>query len=143
MIRKIDHIGIAVKNLDETLEMYKKVYGLEPRKIETLQEAKVKIAFIPVGEVLIEFLEPIEPGKGRIGQFLIEKGEGFHHIALRVEDIDHTMEKFREMNVPLIDKVPRGGGDGSRIAFIEPGFFTKNVLTELVERKQEVKTTRE
>jgi len=138
MVRKIDHIGIAVKNLDETLTLYKTIYGLDAIKIETLGEIKVKIAFIPLGEVLIELLEPTEPGVGRIGQFLEEKGEGFHHIALRVDDIDRTIERLRQMKVPLRDKEPRNGGDGSRIAFIEPA-FTKNVLTELVERMGEVK----
>lgn len=138
MVRKIDHIGIAVKNIDETLTLYKMIYGLDAIKIETLGEIKVKIAFIPLGEVLIELLEPTEPGVGRIGQFLEEKGEGLHHIALRVDDIDRTMERLRQMKVPLRDKEPRNGGDGSRIAFIEPA-FTKNVLTELVERMGEVK----
>lgn len=137
MIKKIDHIGIAVKNLDDALNMYEKVYGLEAIKIETLEDIKVRIAFIPLGEVLIELLEPTEPGTGRIGQFLEEKGEGFHHIALRVEDIDNTMTRLKQIHVPLRDKEPRDGGDGSKIAFIDPA-FTRNVLTELVERKREV-----
>ncbi len=85
MIKKIDHIGIAVRNLDESLSMYKRVYGLDVLKVERLESINVRIAFIPLGEVLIELLEPTEPGAGRIGQFLEEKGEGFHHIALRVD----------------------------------------------------------
>lgn len=137
MIKKVDHIGIAVNNLDDALDIYKRIYGLDAIKIETLKGAKLKIAFIPLGEVLIELLEPTEPGEGRIGQFLKEKGEGIHHIALRVDDIDHTMGDLRRMNVPLRDKEPREGGDGAWIAFIEPA-FTQNVLTELVERKREV-----
>jgi methylmalonyl-CoA/ethylmalonyl-CoA epimerase len=138
MIKKIDHIGIAVKNLGDALRLYKKVYGLEPIKTETLDDINVKIAFIPLGEVLIELLEPTAPGAGRIGKFIEEKGEGFHHIAFRVEDIDHAMEKLKEIRVPLRDQKPRDGGDESRIAFIESA-FTQNVLTELVERKREVK----
>ena len=137
MIKKIDHIGIAVKNLEDALDMYKRVYGLEAIKIETHEAIKVKIAFIPMGEVLIELLEATEPGAGRIGQFLEEKGEGFHHIALRVESINRAMEKLKQINIPLRDKEPRDGGDGSKIAFIEPE-FTQNVLTELVERRREV-----
>lgn len=138
MIKKIDHIGIAVKNLSEAINTYKRIYGLDAMKIETLSDIKVKIAFIPLGEVLIELLEPTEPGAGRIGQFLEEKGEGIHHIALRVEDIHQAMERLKEINVPLRDKEPRDGGDDSRIAFIEPT-VTQNVLTELVERKREVR----
>jgi methylmalonyl-CoA/ethylmalonyl-CoA epimerase len=136
MIKKIDHIGIVVGKLDEAINMYKRAYGLKPIKIETIEEAHLKIAFIPLGDVLIELLQPTEPGAGRIGKFLEEKGEGLHHIALRVGDIDHTMEKLKESMV-FRDKEPRVGADKSRIAFIEPE-FTQNVLTELVERKQEV-----
>jgi methylmalonyl-CoA epimerase len=91
-----------------------------------------------LGEVLIELLEPTEPGVGRIGQFLEEKGEGFHHIALRVESIHRAMEELGNMNVSMKDKEPRDGGDDSKIAFIDPA-FSNNVLTELVERKLEVK----
>jgi methylmalonyl-CoA epimerase len=137
MFNKIDHIGIAVNNLDAVLNVYRDVYGLLPTKIETLEEIKVRIAFIPLGEVLIELLEPTQEGQGRIGQFLKEKGEGLHHIALRVEDIDRALARFREMKVPMRDKTPRDGGDASRIAFIDP-VFTQNVLTELVERKREM-----
>ena len=137
MFNKIDHIGIAVHNLEKTLEVYKRAYGLLPVKMETLDEIKVRIAFIPLGEVLIELLQPTKKGEGRIGQFLKEKGEGFHHIALRVKDIDNALEKFKNMNVPMRDETPRDGGDESRIAFIDP-LFTQNVLTELVERKREI-----
>ena len=138
MIDKIDHIGIAVKNLDDALDMYRNVYRLEATKIETIKDIKVRIAFIPLGEVLIELLEPTEPGQGRIGRFLEENGEGFHHIAYRVGNIDRAMERLKGINIPLRDKQPRDGGDGSRIVFIEP-MVTQNVLTELVERGEEVK----
>ncbi|MFZ5868126.1 MAG: VOC family protein [Thermodesulfobacteriota bacterium] len=137
MYQKIDHIGIAVHNLEEALKVYEGVYGLQPLKIETLEQLHVRIAFIPLGEVLIELLEPTEEGAGRIGQFLKEKGEGLHHIALRVQDIDAALGRLKEMGVPLRDKQPRPGGDDSRIAFMDPS-FTQNVLTELVERKREV-----
>jgi methylmalonyl-CoA/ethylmalonyl-CoA epimerase len=138
MIKKIDHIGIAVRNLDAALYTYKRVYGLEAIKIETHENTNLKIALIRVGEVLIELLEPLKTGAGRIGRFLEEKGEGFDHIALRVEDINHAMEKLKQIEIPLRDKEPRDGTDGSRIVFIDPT-STQNVLTELVERKQEVK----
>ena len=137
MVKKIDHIGIAVRNLDKAVDMYKRVYGLEPIKIENHEDLKVRLAFIPLGEVLIELLEPTEPGAGRIGQFLEENGEGIHHMALRVEDIRSSLNKLRQIGVPLRDQIPRDGGDDSKIAFIEPA-STYNVLTELVERKREV-----
>jgi methylmalonyl-CoA/ethylmalonyl-CoA epimerase len=142
MIKKIDHIGIAVKDLENTLSMYKKVYGLNPIKIETLSDIKVRIAFIPLGEVLIELLEPTSPGSGRIGKFIEEKGEGLHHLALRVDDIHSAIKKLREINIPLRDPKPRDGGDESKIAFIDPA-STQNVLTELVERKREVEGKRD
>lgn len=138
MIKKIDHIGIAVKNLSDAINTYRRLYGLEAIKIETLQDINVKVAFIPLGEVLIELLEPVKPGEGRIGRFLEEKGEGFHHIAFRVENIDDAMRRLKKISIPLRDEKPREGGDGSKIAFIEP-ISTQNVLTELVERDREVK----
>jgi methylmalonyl-CoA/ethylmalonyl-CoA epimerase len=137
LIKKIDHIGIAVKNLSQALDTYKRLYGLDPVKIETLPDIKVNVAFIPLGEVLIELLEPVEPGEGRIGKFLEEKGEGIHHIALRVESIQLALEMLKKMNVPLRDEKPRDGGDNSKIAFLDP-ISTQNVLTELVERDREV-----
>jgi methylmalonyl-CoA/ethylmalonyl-CoA epimerase len=138
MIEKIDHIGIAVKSLSDAISAYKNIFGLDPIKIETLQDNKVNVAFIPLGEVLIELLEPVEPGEGRIGKFLQEKGEGIHHIAFRVENILRTLEMLKKINIPLRDERPRNGGDGSKIAFIDP-ISTQNVLTELVEREREVK----
>jgi len=136
VIKKIDHLGIAVNDLDDALRMYKRAYNLEPIKIETLKDKKVRIAFIPLGEVLIELLEPTESGKGRIGIFLKENGEGFHHIALRVEDIETATDRLKKLKIP-IDKAPRAGAHESKIVFIDPK-FTLNVLTELVEREGEV-----
>jgi methylmalonyl-CoA epimerase len=138
----MDHIGIAVRNLGEALKRYRELYGLEPIKIERREDIRVTIAMIRLGDIMIELLEPMEPGAGRIGKFIEEKGEGFHHIALRVGNIRETMEKFKEMNVSLRDKEPRVGGDDARIAFVEPE-FTLNVLTELVERKRELMGNKE
>jgi methylmalonyl-CoA epimerase len=138
MLKKIDHIGIAVKSLQEAINGYKKLYGLDPIRVETLEDIKVKVAFIPLGEVLIEFLEPVKAGEGRIGEFLEQKGEGIHHIAFRVESIYRALEDLKKKNIPLRDETPRDGGGGSKIAFIEP-ISTQNVLTELVERDREVK----
>jgi len=137
MLKKIDHIGIAVRNLDEAVRMYSDVYGLKTIKVETLENIKVRIAFITLGEVLIELLEPTERGKGRIGEFIEEHGEGFHHMAFRVENIDAALSILKKIGIGLRDEKPREGGDNSRIAFIDPK-ETQNVLTELVERKTEI-----
>ena len=137
IVERIDHIGIAVRSLDEALEKYKTLYGLEPIKIEVLERLKTRIAFIPVGEVLVELLEPTERGRGRIGQFLEKNGEGFHHIAYRVDDVSSIVDKLRNDGVPLRDEMPRPGADESKIAFIASD-YTHNVLTELVERTREV-----
>jgi methylmalonyl-CoA/ethylmalonyl-CoA epimerase len=137
LLKKIDHIGIAVHELEPALELFEKAFGLKPLKIETLEAISVRLAFIPLGEVLIELLAPTAKGAGRIGQFLEDKGPGFHHIAYRVADIDESLAKLEGMDIGLRDTTPRPGGDDSRIAFMEPS-FTQNVLTELVERPREV-----
>ena len=137
MLTKIDHIGIAVHDMDAGLKLFKDTFGLEPIKIETLEDISVKIAFLPLGEVLIELLQPTAPGAGRIGQFLADKGPGFHHIAYRVESIDQALAKLKQQGVPVRDQVPRPGGDDSRIAFMDPA-GTQDVLTELVERAREI-----
>lgn len=138
MVEKIDHIGIAVEDLDQALANYKRIFGLEPLKVETLEYISTKMAYIKVGEVIIELLQPTERGAGRIGPFLLENGgDGFHHVALRVDDIDRELSRLKKEKVLLRDAVPREGGDDSRIAFIEP-FCTHNVLTELIERKREI-----
>ena len=137
MLKKIDHIGIAVHDMDEGLRIFQDVFGLKPIKVETLEDISVKIAFLPLGEVLIELLQPTAPGAGRIGQFLREKGPGFHHIAYRVDSIDQALAKLKQQGVPMRDEAPRPGGDDSRIAFMDPA-GTQNVLTELVERAHEI-----
>lgn len=137
MIQKIDHIGIAVRSLDAALRSYERMYGLKPLKIEIMKEINVRLAFIRVGEVVVELLEPIVPGKAVIGEFIKKNGEGFHHIAYRVEDLNNLMRDLEALGCSLRDKKPRAGGDGSWIAFLEPA-VTQNVLTELVERKREI-----
>lgn len=138
MIEKIDHIGIAVNNLNEALEIYERLFGLKPVKVETHEDIHVRMAFFKLGEVLVELLEPTEQGAGRIGEFLEANGEGVHHIAFRVGDINNRLETLKALEVPLRDAVPRNGGGNSKIAFIDPS-ATMNVLTELVERDSEIR----
>jgi methylmalonyl-CoA/ethylmalonyl-CoA epimerase len=132
MIEKIDHIGIVVRDLEKAIKVYSDVLGLKVDKIEQVEEFKVKIAFLPVGEVLVELLEPIGPGT--VQDFLAEHGEGLYHICYKVTDIDKALEEVGK-KTKLRDKRPRPGGAGSRVAFLEPaGMF--NVETEFVERKK-------
>jgi methylmalonyl-CoA/ethylmalonyl-CoA epimerase len=137
MFKKIDHIGIAVSNLDKSLQKYKKMFNIDAKFIETLEDLGVRIAFVPVGEVMLELVEPLVPGKGRIGLFLERNGEGFHHIAYRVENLSELVRRMQDSGIALRDKKPRSGAAGAWIAFLEPE-ETNNVLTELVEREQDL-----
>lgn len=136
MLKQIDHIGIAVFNLDESLKKYAKLFKVLPKYVETLDYISTTIAFIPVGEVMVELLQPSAPGKGRVAEFLEKKGEGIHHIAYRVENLASALEDMKKAGVKMVDSQPRPGGGGSIIAFISPQ-ETGNVLTELVERHGE------
>jgi len=132
MVEKIDHIGIAVKDLNETLKVYTKILGLKSAGEETVADQKVKVAFVPIGESEIELLESTEPD-GAIAKFIEKNGEGIQHIALRVDNIDKALEDLKAQGVRLIDEKPRKGAGGARIAFIHPK-TTKGVLIELCER---------
>ncbi len=134
MLEKIDHIGIVVKDLDKAITVYSEGLGLKVKMIDQSKEFKVRMAFLPVGEVLVELLEPIGPGM--IQDFLAEHGEGLHHICYRVADINQALEQVGK-KLEFRDKKPRPGGAGSLVAFLDPeGMF--NVETELIERKQEL-----
>jgi methylmalonyl-CoA epimerase len=134
MIKKIDHIGIAVKNLDNAMRKYADIFGLKATSVEVHSDLNIRICFIPVGEVLIEFLEPLSE-EGRIGKFIEENGEGIHHIAYGVTDLDGMLRIMRTEKIKLRDEQPRPGGMGSKIDFIDP-IETNGVLTELVERPE-------
>ncbi len=136
ILKKIDHIGIVVSDLDASLKKYQKLFDAEAGSIEILEELNVRIAFIPVGEVMLELVQPLVAGQGRIGEFLKRNGEGFHHIAYRVEKLDDLLDTLKAADVTLRDNEPRPGAARSRIAFLAPE-ETNNVLTELVERQQD------
>ena len=137
MLKKIDHIGIAVFNLDESLKKYEKLFRIKAKHIETVEEISTQIAFIPVGEVMLELVAPLAPGKGPIGEFLKKHGEGLNHIAYRVENLHALLAEMKKAGIKLRDESPRRGGGGSWIAFLSPE-ETGNVLTELVEREKEL-----
>jgi methylmalonyl-CoA/ethylmalonyl-CoA epimerase len=127
----IEHIGIAVKSLEQAIPFYEKVFGLECYAIEEVADQKVKTAFFKVGQTKIELLESTDP-EGPIGKFLEKKGEGIHHVAFAVEGLAGKLEKAAELGVQLIDKTPRKGAEGLNIGFLHPK-STFGVLTELCE----------
>jgi methylmalonyl-CoA/ethylmalonyl-CoA epimerase len=129
----IEHIGIAVKDLTESIKYYEDVLGLKCYAIEEVEDQKVKTAFFMLGQTKIELLESTDP-EGPIGKFLEKKGEGVHHLAFAVEGIDSALKEMDEKGVQLIDKSPRKGAEGLDIAFLHPK-STKGVLTELCENK--------
>ncbi len=134
MIGKINHIAVAVSNLEEAMKLYTDVLGLKVKEIEVVENQKVKIALIPVGESRIELLESTDP-EGPIARHIERKGEGLHHLALEVSNIQDALETVSKQGIPLIDEKPRIGAGGHKIAFLHPK-GTK-VLIELIEpRKQ-------
>lgn len=129
----IEHIGIAVNSLEEAIPFYEKVLGLKCYNVEEVADQKVKTAFFKVGQTKIELLESTDP-EGPIGKFLANKGQGVHHIAFAVEDINDKLKQVEENGVRLIDKTSRKGAEGLDIAFLHPK-STFGVLTELCEDK--------
>jgi len=134
VVRKVDHIGVAVSNLEEALKVYTDVLGLKLHGTEVVEEQKVRVAFMPVGDTEIELLESTDP-EGPIAKFIEKRGEGIQHIAFRVDDIEEALEQMRQKGVRLIDEKPRYGAGGARIAFLHPK-STGGVLVELCEREQ-------
>ncbi len=130
----IEHIGIAVRNLNDAIAFYEDVLGLKCYNIEEVEEQKVRTAFFLLGQTKIELLESTDPD-GPIGKFIEKRGEGMHHIAFAVENIDEQLVKAEKKGVKLIDSVPRKGAEGLDIAFMHPK-STSGVLIELCEKKQ-------
>jgi methylmalonyl-CoA epimerase len=132
MVKKIDHIAIAVKNLDEALQLYHKLFGVKASRIETIPQQGVKAALLPMGEGSeIELLEPTDPQSG-IAKFLENRGEGIHHICLEVEDVDRELSALADKGVQLIDNQGRPGLAG-KVGFLHPK-STKGVLIELAQK---------
>lgn len=133
MIEKIDHLGIAVENLDEAAKLYTDALGLSMAEIEELPEQKVRIVMIPVGESRIELLEATDP-ESVIAKFIEKRGEGLHHVALGVSDIQKVLDELKAKGIRLIDETPRIGVGGAKIAFLHPK-STNGILLELFERE--------
>lgn len=125
----IEHIGIAVKRLEESIPYYEDVLGLKCYAIEEVPDQKVRTAFFLVGQTKIELLESTDP-EGPVGKFIEKKGEGVHHIAFATPNLEQALESAAEKGVRLIDNEPRRGAEGLDIAFLHPK-STFGVLTEL------------
>jgi methylmalonyl-CoA epimerase len=127
---QIDHIGIAVKNIEEAAKLYTDL-GLKIEGTEVVESQKVKVAFIGIGQSRIELLESTAPD-GNVAKFIEAKGEGIHHIAVKVDNVEKALEELAAKGYQLIDKTPRPGAGGHKIAFLHPK-STKGVLLELSE----------
>lgn len=127
----IDHVAIAVEDLDTAVAEYERLYGAVPVRREVVAGQGVEEAMIAVGGSHVQLLQPLSPDTA-VGRFLAKHGEGMHHIALAVADIDAAIEHLRQEGVQLVDLEPRTGGNGSRIAFVHPKVFA-GTLVELVE----------
>lgn len=130
---KLDHIGIAVKDLNETLKFYKDVLGLKVEGTEVVEEQGVKVAFLPVGDTEIELLESTTPD-GPIARYIEKNGEGMQHMAFLVENIEEAIEYMKNKGMRMIDEKPRYGAGGAKIAFVHPK-SSHRVLVELTERQ--------
>jgi methylmalonyl-CoA/ethylmalonyl-CoA epimerase len=131
MLEKLDHIGIAVKDLDQAIKLYKDVFGIEPSLVYESAYTKAKIAFIPIGETRIELIQPSNP-ESVVGKFLEKKGEGIHHISFKVKDVDQSLMEIESKGVQLIDKKSRQVRENERVAFLHPK-STNGVLFELIQ----------
>jgi len=127
--KKINHIGIAVKNLETSIPLYRDVLGMAFEGSEEVVDQKVRVAFLAVGESRIELLEPTSPDSP-VAKFIEKNGEGIHHIAYEVEDVAAALSGLQEQGVRLIDQQSRAGAHGTQIAFLHPK-ATRGVLTEL------------
>lgn len=128
----VDHIGIAVKSIDEALKFWEGTLGIKCHGVEEVAEQKVKTAFLPIEDTEVELLEATSP-ESPVAKFIEAKGEGIHHLAIRVDNLEAALAEMKEKGVRLIDEKSRLGAGGARIAFIHPK-ATGGVLLELSER---------
>ena len=131
MFGALDHVGVAVSDLDAAIELYEGRFGMPLVHRETIEEQGVEAVLLDVGDSHVELLRPLGP-ETVVGRFIARRGAGLHHVAYRVDDIDGTLAKLKEAGVRLIDGEARAGIRGSRVAFLHPA-ATGSVLTELVE----------
>lgn len=133
MIKRVDQIAIVVRDIEQAARFFQEALGLTLHHTEVLEEERVKVALFSVGETEIELVEGIGE-ENPVAKFLAKRGEGLHHISLEVEDLEGALKRLEVAGVPLIDKVPRTGAGGTKVAFLHPK-GCHGVLIELVERK--------
>ena len=131
-MHKIDHLGIAVKSISDSLSFYRDVLGMELAGTETVDDQGVHIALLPVGEARIELLEPVS-AETPVGRFITKRGEGVHHICYEVDDLSSKVDELRSRGVRLLEGYPRRGAEGKLVAFLHPA-SAHGVLVELVEK---------
>jgi methylmalonyl-CoA epimerase len=129
---EIDHIAIAVSSMDEALATFERLYGLACDHTEDIASDKVSEAMLALGSTHLQLLQPTDPDS-TVAKFIEKRGEGLHHIAIRVEDIDATLDHLKAQGAELLDETPRIGGGGHRVAFVHPK-TSHGILIELVER---------
>lgn len=131
-VKKVDHIGIAVRSIEKSLPFYTDVLGLPFLGIEEVESEQVKVAFLQAGEAKLELLEPLSP-ESAVAKFIEKRGEGIHHVALGVEDITERIRELKEHGIRMIQDAPKRGAGGALVAFMHPK-STGGVLYELCER---------
>ena len=131
MLEKVDHIGIAVKDLDQAIRLYKEAFGIEPSLVYESEYTKAKIAFFPIGQTRIELIQPNNP-ESVMGKFLEKKGEGIHHISFNVKDVDKSLSELEMKGIQLIDRKARKVRENEKVAFLSPK-STNGVLIELIQ----------
>ena len=136
MLEKLDHIGIAVKDLDQAMKLYREAFRIEPDLVYESSYTEAKIAFFPIGDVRIELIQPVNP-ESVVGRFLEKKGEGIHHVSYRVKDVDGSLAELEMKGVQLIDKKSRKVRENERVAFLHPK-STNGVLVELIQEDRDL-----
>ena len=131
MFARIDHVGVAVEDLDAAIALHEQTYGMELAHREVVEEQGVEAVLLDVGPSHVELLRPLEPDSA-VGRFLASRGPGLHHVAYRVDDIDAALDALRDRGLQLIDETPRRGIRDSRVAFLHPR-SAGGVLTEIVQ----------
>ena len=131
MIKGLDHVAIAVNKIEDALQIFERTLGLRLEGVKNVEQQKVKIAILRAGETKIELVEPTDP-ESSVAKFIANRGEGIHHIAIEVSDIEEHIKELKGKGIALIDEKPRPGAEAKKIAFVHPR-STRNVLLELVE----------
>ena len=131
MIKRLNHVGIIVHNLDDTLKIYEKIFGLKPTTVKTAMEGKARVAFVPAGDGEIELIQPLDPNMPQ-SKFLQTHGQGIHHISLSTDNIESEVDRMKKEGVAFAAEAPKIGAHGVKIIFTKPE-TTDNITVELCE----------